>query len=128
MYLEITYMYCPADRGLHQKIQRWFYNHLPAPRPRMTKFVRRWSARNVFYHDKRAEIMELAQEMSGCAPGTPKFLSSLQVATTHLWDDLSVEDQEHYAEMARDWSENAPPDHIQSRQVICYLFMHHTTN
>jgi hypothetical protein len=94
----------------------------------MTKFVRRWSARNVFYHDKKEDIMELAQEMSGKTPGTPEFLGPLQLATTQLWGELSVEDQEHYAEMAREWSEKAPPNNIQSRQVIAYLFIHHTTD
>ena len=101
-----------------QKIQKWFYNHYSAPHLRTTKFIRRWSARNVFYHNKRADIMELAQELSGCAPGSQEFLGSLQPATTHLWNELSTEEQESYAETARDWSENAPPNHIQSRQVI----------
>jgi hypothetical protein len=72
--------------------------------------------------------MELAQEMSGSAPGTQEFLGSLQPATTRLWNELSVEEQENYAETANDWSENTPPNHIQSRQVISHFSMYHTTN
>lgn len=101
-----------------QKIKKWFYNHCPAADGRKTRLVRRWSARNVFYHDKREDVMGLAQKMSGSTPGTPEFLGSLQAAITQLWDKLSVEEQERYAETARDWSENAPPNHIQSRQVV----------
>jgi hypothetical protein len=62
--------------------------------------------------------MELAQQISRTAPGTQEFLGSLQPATTHLWNELSAEEQEHYAETARDWLDNAPPNHIQSRQVM----------
>jgi hypothetical protein len=123
-----TYMYWLADRVPSQKIQRWFYNHSPAPHRRTSKFIRRWSARNVFYHDKRPEIMGLAEKMSGSTPGTQEFLGSLQSATTRLWNELSVPEREHYAAMARDWSENSPPSHIQSRQLKSHYSMYHTTN
>lgn len=115
MYIDNTYVYWPANRDICQKIQKWFYNHYSNPSHRTTRFIQRWSARNVFFHDKREDIMKLTQKMSKSAPGTRDFLSLLQPATTSLWNDLSVEEQEHYAEIARDWSENAPPNHIQSR-------------
>jgi hypothetical protein len=72
--------------------------------------------------------MELAQQISRTAPGTQEFLGSLQPATTRLWNELSAEEQERYAETARDWSDNAPPNHIQSRQVMSHCSEHHTTD
>ena len=128
MYPYVIHIYLHADRGPWQKIKKWFYNHYSAPHRRTTKFIRRWSARNVFYHAKREEIMELAKQISGSAPGTQEFLGSLQPATTHLWNELSAEEQEGYAETARDWSENTPPNYIQSRQVIYHGSENHTTN
>jgi hypothetical protein len=59
--------------------------------------------------------MELAQQISGDVPGSQAFLGSLQDATTELWQRLSSDEQEEYAETAKDWSENAPPNHIQAR-------------
>lgn len=98
-----------------QKIRKWFYNHSGAAARRKIRFVRKWSARNVFYHDKKDNIGLLAQQMSGAAPGSQGHFSSLQNATTDLWKELSAEDQEEYEETARDWSENGPPNHIQTR-------------
>jgi hypothetical protein len=79
------------------------------------KFTRRWSARNAFYHEKKEDIMELAQEMSGGVPGSKAFLGALQDATTQLWKDLSTEEQGDYAEIAKEWSDNSPPKDIQAR-------------
>jgi hypothetical protein len=98
-----------------QKIRKWFYNHYSAPHRRIIKFTQKWSARNAFYHDKKTDIMALAQEMSGGAPGSQAFLGTLQDATTRLWKKLSIEEEERYAEVAKDWSENAPPKGIQAK-------------
>ncbi|KAI9436915.1 hypothetical protein H4582DRAFT_2058387 [Lactarius indigo] len=38
-------------------------------------------------------------------------------ATTALWNELSIEDQEEYHESAREWSEKTPPKNIQSRMA-----------
>jgi hypothetical protein len=59
--------------------------------------------------------MELAQELSGGVPGSQAFLGALQDATTRLWKLLTIEEQEHYAEVAIDWSVNAPPKSIQAK-------------
>jgi hypothetical protein len=56
--------------------------------------------------------------MSEAAPGSKAYIRALQNATTHFWKELFGEEQEKYEEMARDWSENAPPNHIQARHVI----------
>lgn len=61
--------------------------------------------------------MAHAQDMSGGTPGSQAFLGALQDAITLFWNDLSTDDVDMYEEMARDWSENGPPHHIQSRQV-----------
>jgi hypothetical protein len=98
-----------------QKIQKWFYNHYIRPRRQYIKFTRNWSARNAFYHLNRDEVLKLAKEVSGTEPGHPGFLGALQDATTTLWSELSPEDQEDYVQAAKEWSENAPPKHIQSR-------------
>ena len=100
---------------MHQKIRKWFYNHSGTANRQKIRFVRKWSARNVFYHDRKDDIGRLAQEMSGAAPGSQAYFSSLQSATTNLWKGLSVEDEEEYEQMAREWSENGPPNHIQTR-------------
>ena len=111
-----------------QKIRKWFYNHYSAPHRRVIKFTRKWSARNAFYHEQKADIMELAQEMSGGAPGSQAFLGALQDATTRLWKKVSIEEQERFAEIAQDWSENAPPKGIQAKSTICYYSVQHLTD
>ena len=128
MFLANICGYSHADGVICQKIRKWFYNRFSAHHHRTTRFIQRWSARNVFYHDKRAEVMDLAQEISGGTPGSQAFLGSLQPATTRLWNELSIEEQEQYGETARDWSENAPPNHIQSRQVMSRYYIHRYTN
>ncbi|KAI9431026.1 hypothetical protein H4582DRAFT_2085700 [Lactarius indigo] len=60
-------------------------------------------------------VLRLAKETSGTEPGSPAFLGALQDATTALWNELSIEDQEEYQESAREWSEKTPPKNIQSR-------------
>ena len=55
------------------------------------------------------------EEMSGAPPGSQAFLGCLQDATTELWKALTEEEQEKYENMARMWSDKAPPLDIQSR-------------
>ncbi|KAH9008808.1 hypothetical protein EDB84DRAFT_1446695 [Lactarius hengduanensis] len=100
-----------------RKIRTWFYNHYSRPHRQLIKFTRRWSARNAFYHDKKEEITKLAQRMSGGNPGSQAFLGALQDATTSLWKKLSIEEQEPYAEMAKEWSEDRPPRDIQAKMA-----------
>ncbi|KAH9014735.1 hypothetical protein EDB84DRAFT_1568013 [Lactarius hengduanensis] len=99
-----------------KKIRTWFYNHYSRPHRQLLKFTRRWSARNAFYHEKKEEITKLAQRMSGGNPGSQAFLGALQDATTSLWKKLSIEEQEPYAEIAKEWSEDRPPRDIQAKQ------------
>ncbi|KAI9434764.1 hypothetical protein H4582DRAFT_2059889 [Lactarius indigo] len=100
-----------------QKIHKWFYNHYVRPKHQYIKFTRKWSARNAFYHLNRDEVLRLAKETSGTEPGSPAFIGALQDATTALWNELSIEDQEEYQESAREWSEKTPPKNIQSRMA-----------
>jgi hypothetical protein len=79
------------------------------------KFTRRWSARNAFYHDNKAKIMELTQKRSGGFPGSQAFLGALQDVTTDLWITLSDEEQDAYAAMAKKWSEDRPPKEVQAK-------------
>jgi len=53
--------------------------------------------------------------LSGGAPGSQAFLGALQDATTSLWKKLSSEEQEPYAEIAKEWSEDRPPRDIQAK-------------
>ncbi|KAI9430115.1 hypothetical protein H4582DRAFT_2087529 [Lactarius indigo] len=62
-------------------------------------------------------VLRLAKETSGTEPGSPAFIGALQDATTALWNELSIEDQEEYQESAREWSEKTPPKNIQSRMA-----------
>ncbi|KAI9432538.1 hypothetical protein H4582DRAFT_2132197 [Lactarius indigo] len=100
-----------------QKIHKWFYNHYVRPKCQYIKFTHKWSARNAFYHLNRDEVLRLAKETSGTEPGSPAFIGALQDATTALWNELSIEDQEEYQESAREWSEKTPPKNIQSRMA-----------
>ncbi|KAH9032407.1 hypothetical protein EDB83DRAFT_2319161 [Lactarius deliciosus] len=100
-----------------QKIRKWFYNHYSAPHRQIIKLTRKWSARNAFYQAKREDIMRLAKEVSGGAPGSREFLGALQDATTQLWKDLPIEEQERYADIAKEWSEHAPPKEIQAKMA-----------
>ncbi|KAH9012689.1 hypothetical protein EDB85DRAFT_2158821 [Lactarius pseudohatsudake] len=51
-----------------KKIKKWYYNHYNPPHRQVIKFVRRWSARNVFYHEDKVDIMKLAEDMSELLP------------------------------------------------------------
>jgi hypothetical protein len=59
--------------------------------------------------------MELTQQMSGGTPGSQAFLGALQDATTSLWKKLPSEEQERYADIAKEWSEDSPPKDIQAK-------------
>jgi hypothetical protein len=108
----------PADYNILQKIRKWFYNRIDPPRRQYTKFTRRWAARSVFHQLNRDEIIELAKETSGLIPGHPQFLGALQNATTALWNALAPDDRDDYCKAAKEWSDDTPPKHIQSRYVI----------
>ncbi|KAH9031440.1 hypothetical protein EDB83DRAFT_2319252 [Lactarius deliciosus] len=81
------------------------------------KFTRKWSARNAFYHENKEEITQLAKKLSGGLPGSQAFLGALQDATTSLWKKLPIEEQEQYAEIAKEWSEDRPPRDIQAKMA-----------
>ncbi|KAF8259055.1 hypothetical protein EI94DRAFT_1814044 [Lactarius quietus] len=100
-----------------QKIQTWFYSHYNHPQRQYTKFTRKWSSQSTFYQLNRDEVLELARETSGMDPGAPGFLGALQDATTVLWNTLDADDQEDYAQAAKEWSQDAPPAHVQSRMA-----------
>ncbi|KAF8263639.1 hypothetical protein EI94DRAFT_1806937 [Lactarius quietus] len=119
--LEESYALRPVDTlfdksDIKQKLRRWFYNHSDPPHHQTIRFIWKWSARNVFYHAKKDDIMTLAQDISEGALGSQAFLGALQDATTQFWNKLSIEEVEMYKDMVRDWLENTPPEHIQSRQ------------
>ena len=80
-----------------------------------TKFTHKWSARNAFYQLNREEVKTRAMEVSGHAPGHPAYLGCLQDATTYLWKELTSQDQDDYIKAAKEWSEDALREHIQSR-------------
>ena len=100
-----------------QKIQKWFYNHYARPERQYIKFIRRWSARNTYFHMCRDEVMMEAEEMSGSLPGSQAFLGSLQDATTKLWKRLTPGVQQIYVHLAKKWSDEPPPPNIQARYV-----------
>lgn len=100
---------------LLQKIRRWFYNHLDSPNCRTIKFVRKWSARNVLYHEKKKDITDRARQVSGGAPGSEAFLGELQNTITHFWNELSDAEIDEYEDKAAEWTVNVPPPHIQRR-------------
>ncbi|KAH9010548.1 hypothetical protein EDB85DRAFT_2161146 [Lactarius pseudohatsudake] len=108
----------PFDKkDASKKIQKWFYNHYARPRRQYIKFTRKWSARNAFYHLNRDEVLKHAKEASGIEPGDPAFLGALQDTTTTLWTEQSPEVQEDYVKAAKEWSEETPPKHVQSRMA-----------
>ncbi|KAF8268580.1 hypothetical protein EI94DRAFT_1800312 [Lactarius quietus] len=97
--------------------KKWFYNHYNRLQRQYTKFTRKWSSRSAFYQLNRDEVLELARETSGMDPGAPGFLGALQDATTVLWNALDADDQEDYAQAAKEWSQDASPAHVQSRMA-----------
>lgn len=105
----------PTPHFIIQKIKKWFWNRYTRPRRQYTKFTRKWSSRNAFYHLNRDEVLTLAKDVSGAEPGDPGFLGALQDATTTLWNALDPLSQNDYVEAAKEWSEVSPPKHIQSR-------------
>ena len=87
------------------------------------KFIRRWSARNTYYHMCRDEVMMEVEEMSGSPPGSQAFLGCLQDATTKLWKRLTPGVQQVYVSLSRKWSDEFPPPNIQARYVYCLLYI-----
>jgi hypothetical protein len=67
--------------------------------------------------------MDLTQKMSGGAPGSQAFLGALQDATTRLWKELPSEEQERYADIGKEWSDDRPPKDIQAKYIIPHAFM-----
>ncbi|KAI0257962.1 hypothetical protein BC834DRAFT_916096 [Gloeopeniophorella convolvens] len=99
------------------KVRKWFYNHCKlATRPFM-KFVRRWSARLVFYQENYERIMVLAEELSGEPRGSRAFLASLQDATTRLLNECTDDELEELQTRAEEWSEVSPPPEVQHRMA-----------
>ncbi|KAN0141412.1 hypothetical protein V8E53_000657 [Lactarius tabidus] len=108
----------PFNKGEASKtIRKWFYNHFQQPERQYVKFIRRWSARNMFYHMCRDEVMTEAEEMSGALPGSRAFLGSLQDTTTKLWKELSDDEQQLYVRLTSKWSDEPPPANIQARMA-----------
>jgi hypothetical protein len=70
---------------------------------------------SIFHQLNCDEIIDLAKEVSGLVLGHPQFLGALQNATTTLWKALASEDRDDYSKAAKEWSDDTPPKHIQSR-------------
>ena len=69
----------------------------------------------MFYHENKDKVTELTKQISGGAPGSQAFLGALQDATSRLWKKLSSEEQGRYRELAKEWSDERTPKHIQDR-------------
>jgi hypothetical protein len=67
-----------------------------------------------------------AEEMSGAPPGSQAFLGSLQSATTKLWERLSAADQQTFSNLAKKWSDEAPPPKVQARYVFHHQLKRNT--
>ena len=76
----------------------------------------------MFYQQNKEEIGELTGLISRGVQGSQVYLGSLQNVTTELWSRLSAEEQESYADLAREWSNRQPPKHIQAKSVIFHSF------
>ena len=100
-----------------QIIRTWFYNHYDHPHCQIMRFTRRWSGWNVFYYENKENIMKLTQKVSKSAPGSKKFFSALQKTITTLWKEVPGDEQDRYAERAKEWSKNRPPKDIQAKYV-----------
>lgn len=105
-----------------QKARTWFYNHYAHLHRQLIRFIQRWSARNVFYQENKDEIRILTGQISRGVPGSQAYLGALQDVTTQLWKKLSPERQEFYADLAKEWSDEKPPRHIQAKYIMSRLF------
>ena len=117
--------WCKIDWWTPQKARTWFYNHYARPHRTFFKFIHSWSACNVFYQENKGEIGQLTGEISGGVLGSQASLRALQNATTQLWKKLSAEEQQAYADLAKEWSEKKPPRHIQAKCVMLHAFWHY---
>ena len=104
-----------TDMLLHSRKSERGFTTTDRPHRQLIKFTRRWSGRNVFYHENKVDITKLTQQMSGGVPGSQAFLGALQDATTSLWKKLSSEEQDQYAIIAKEWSNDRPPKDIQAK-------------
>jgi hypothetical protein len=111
-----------TERKCPQKIQTWCYNHYDCPHCQLIWFTWRWSARNSFYHQNKAEITELTKEICGDVLGSQAFFGVLQDATNQIWKRLSNQEQVKYRAL-KEWSDDRPPKHIQAKYVILVVII-----
>ena len=82
----------------------------------------------MFYHDKKDKIMKQARMVSSDDSRSQAFLGALQNATSHFWKKLTDEEIVKYELMAKDWSLNGPPSHIQARWDMPHILIYVSTD
>ncbi len=99
-----------------QKIRKWFYNNNKTGQTEYFKFLRKWSARSVYYHQNRARVLK-GTESSRYSSGQPGYTGTLQLELSRLWKKASENEKKKYQALADSWSTNQPPENVQARLV-----------
>jgi len=97
-----------------KKIRKWFYNNYKGIQKEVFKFTRKWTARNVYFHEHRDEVLDETTKSSGLSGRQPGFAGEFQKALSRLWNDATVEEKQRCQAMADRWSVDMPPVELQA--------------
>ena len=77
----------------------------------------KWSYRNVVQEYHRAEINNLAADLSGSKPGSRSYLTHYRAAFAAIEESLTEEVRIKYRSDAIKWTNEKPPPSVQYRYV-----------
>ena len=96
----------------------WLYNHGCRYKSKdVVRYVRQWNVCWVVGALHQQEIEKLCREHSQAIPGEKAYLKSYQKVLKAYVEKLSDDEQQHYQEMAKEWSERCPPREVQQKLV-----------
>jgi hypothetical protein len=90
-----------------QKIKNWFHNHRHHGQDsdeEAPKYKKVWKLRTVVAHMEKTKVEALARQLSGAAPGDPKYLGQYPKALSEVIEGLSEEKEEEYRDLADLWN------------------------
>jgi len=98
-----------------KKIRKWFYNNYKGIQKEVFKFTRKWTARNVYFHEHRAQVLDETTKSSGLSGRQPGFAGAFQTELSRLWKGAMVEEQQRCQALADRWSSEMPPEQVQAK-------------
>jgi hypothetical protein len=99
-----------------QIIKTWFYNKTYRNRKPTKRYGKKWTGRDVFFCQNKAECKDQAVLDSGKGAGRPGFITVLQTVISDLFGKLGKKEQDQYEVIAEEWNRRCPsrrPDTVR---------------